>query len=48
MIETNFMNYENSDGSGPDLFNDSDLYDPKVLAENLLKYYHEFLNDDYH
>lgn len=44
MIETNEFRYENSDGSGPDLF--EDFTDPKLLASNLTKYYHEFLNDE--
>lgn len=46
MIETSYVRYENSDGSGPDLFDH--LNDPKVLVKNLIKYYHEFLNDEYH
>ncbi len=48
MIETSYVSYDNSDGSGPDLFNDGDLYNSQILSNNLVKYYYEFLNDDYH
>lgn len=46
IVETNYVSYDNSDGSGPDLF--EDLNDPVILAKNLVYYYHEFLNDHYH
>lgn len=44
-IETKHVIYENSDGSGPDLF---DKIEAKLLASNLIRYYNEFLNDEYH
>lgn len=46
LLETKYVSYGNSDGSGPDLFDD-DL-DAKILANNLIRYYNEFLNDEYH
>jgi len=46
MIETTYMSYANSDGSGPDIFDKLD--NPKKLAQNLIKYYHKFINDEYH
>lgn len=47
-IETKHVIYGNSDGSGPDLFDDIDKIDAKLLASNLIRYYNEFLNDEYH
>jgi hypothetical protein len=47
-IETKHVIYDNSDGSGPDLFEDIKKIEPKLLASNLIRYYNEFLNDEYH
>ena len=45
-IETNDFIYCNSDGSGPDIIDD--INDAKQLSNHLIKYYHEFINDNYH
>jgi hypothetical protein len=44
-IETSYIVYSNSDGSGPDLI---DGMDAESLSTNLCQYYKEFLNDAYH
>lgn len=45
-VETTDIIYENSDGSGPDII--TDINNPILLMDDLIKYYHEFLNNDYH
>ena len=47
-IETSHFLYYNSDGSGPTILKSSDMNNPKLLIENLIKYYREFMNDRYH
>jgi hypothetical protein len=37
-VETPYVVYVNSDGSGPSIFEQSDLNNPKLLMKNLLKY----------
>jgi len=45
-VETDYMTYSNSDGSGPNIIEDFD--DPQSLIGNLIKYYGEFLNNEHH
>lgn len=49
-VETPFVRYCNSDGSGPDIFKKTSLDDPnpKQFAKNLVKYYKDFLQNKWH
>jgi hypothetical protein len=47
LVETSYMSYCNSDGSGPDLF-DWKEDNPKILAQQLVTYYNAFISDEYH
>lgn len=52
-IDSNLFNYGNSDGSGPDLLNDTstneaEFRDGNFAIMTLLQYYYEFLCDTYH
>lgn len=49
-VETPYVRYCNSDGSGPDIFEGTSLEDPdpQRFASNLVKYYHGFIRDKYH
>lgn len=49
MVETSYMTYCNSDGSGPSLFDDDIKRNPNALIEKLIKYYTAFVVEDkYH
>lgn len=52
-IETPYLIYDNSDGSGPDILYNKDGHlfnnpNPKTIAKNLVKYYKSFMNNEYH
>lgn len=47
-IETPYFLYDNTDGSGPDMFNKTDMENPKILTQKLITYYNDFLADKYH
>ena len=50
-VETPYISYCNSDGSGPNILerrNDNVSEHSKYIANNFLYYYHRFINDDFH
>jgi hypothetical protein len=47
-VETSYISYCNSDGSGPDMFNDEQMKDPDFLLARMKVRYREFLANRYH